>query len=368
MINRRNLLALLIALFAMGACFVAGVWARPKLQPAARAVRKWLADPRDPGTVPEPASYLSNGVNLAAPLPRFEPGVAVAGDKIYLFSGFIDDDLHVTQRADVYDTNAGSWQRIADVPVAVTHAGLAVVGDEIWIAGGFVGHNPGPPTTAVWRYHIPTNQWKTAPQLPEARGSGGLAFVQGQLHYFGGVKPDRLSDSADHWSLTPGPDAVWVPRAPLLIAKNHFGLVARDGVVHLLGGQFGHDAKPKDIDDHQVYVAATDSWRPAPRLPRRRSHVEPGSFLHQGRIIVAGGRSNPISVLHDVTAFDPATGAWTELPGLPEPMRAPVLRVVGSSLYFGLGGTTDSGVSPSSWWMKYPVHALGLPSAAPRMP
>ena len=368
MINRRNLLALFIALFVMGACFVAGVWVRPQLQPVARSIRRWVAYPGGSRAVPKPASYLSNGVALAQPPPRFEPGVAVAGSKIYLFSGFNDDDLHITQRAEVYDTESGLWKRIADAPVAVTHAGLAVVGDEVWIAGGFVGHNPGPPTTAVWRYHTPTDQWKTGPSLPQARGSGGLAYLNGQLHYFGGVKSDRQTDSGDHWSLQPGPDAVWTPRAPLLTPKNHFGLVVRDGMVHLLGGQFGHDASPRDIGDHQVYEAAADSWRQATPLSRNRSHIEPGSFLHQGKIIVAGGRSRRIPVLHDVSAYDPATGSWSDLPGLPEPMRAPIVRAVGSSLYYGLGGTSDSGVSPSSLWIKYPLTELRLPSSASRMP
>lgn len=366
MLFRGNPRSLLITAVVMGVCFVAGLWTRPKLRPMAEAVRAWMA-PRDTASeVPVPAKILANGVKLGTPMPRFEPGVAVAGSRIYLLSGFIDNDLHITHRAEVYDTESGAWNRIADSPAAVTHAGIAIVGDEIWVAGGFIGHHPGPVTRAVWRYHMPTDQWKTGPMLPEARGSGGLAYLDGQLHYFGGVKSDRHTDSADHWSLTPGPDAVWTPRAPLPTPKNHFGLVVRDGMVHLLGGQFGHDIDPKDIDDHQVYHAATDTWRTAARLARSRSHMEPGSFVHQGKIVVSGGRSNLIPVLHDVSAYDPASGTWTDLPGLPEPMRAPVLRVVGPALFGGLGGTTKTGTMPSHLWMKYPASALGLPAAAER--
>lgn len=232
--------------------------------------------------------------------------------------------------------------------------------------GGFIGHHPGPPTRAVWRYHIPTDQWHTGPMLPEARGSGGLAFLNGELHFFGGVKSDRQTNANDHWSLKPGPDSVWTPRAPMLTAKNHFGLVVRGESVHLLGGQFGHDVEPEDINDHQIYDASKDSWRNAARLNRPRSHMEPGSFLHQGKVIVSGGRSNLIPVLYDVNAYDPATDTWSELPGLPEPMRAPVLRVVGSALLCGLGGVTKTGTVPSQLWLKFPLGEIesSSPSAA----
>ncbi|MBK7927749.1 MAG: hypothetical protein IPJ98_09720 [Bryobacterales bacterium] len=313
--------------------------------------------------VPVPAKILANGVKLGPPMPRFEPGVAVAGARSISSAGS-STTTSTSPKAPRYTIpNPASGVGLPIRPAAVTHAGIAIVGDEVWVAGGFIGHHPGPVTRAVWRYHMPTDQWMTGPLLPEARGSGGLAYLDGQLHYFGGVKSDRHTDSADHWSLTPGPDAVWTPRAPLLTAKNHFGLVVREGMVHLLGGQFGHDNDPKDIDDHQVYHAATDSWRTAAPLARKRSHMEPGSFVHQGKIVVSGGRSNLIPVLHDVSAYDPASDTWTDLPGLPEPMRAPVLRVVGSALFGGLGGVTATGTMPSQLWMKYPASALGLPAA-----
>jgi len=366
MLERGNTRALLFALLLMGISFAAGLWVRPMLRPLADAVYTRLMLASGASEIPKPAKLLANGVKLAAPIPRFEPGSAVHGGKIYLLSGFVEN-LEITSRSEVYDTSSGAWKQIADSPAAVTHAGIAVVGDEVWVAGGFAGHHPGPPTRAVWRYHIPTDEWSVGPMLPEARGSGGLAYINGLLHFFGGVKSDRRTDSGDHWSLTPGPEATWTPRAPLLTPKNHFSVAVHEGRVHLLGGQFGHDGGFEDIDDHQVYDAAADSWRPAARLARKRSHMEPGTFVYQGRIVVSGGRSNSIPVLYDVSAYDPATDTWSELPGLPEPMRAPVLRVVDSSLFGGLGGVTGRGTAPSSLWMKYPASALGiLPASAAR--
>lgn len=351
----------LASLLIAGFSFTVGFFARPRLNPLAVRVYERVKGPPRPREVPRPASMLSGAEPLTMPAPRFEPGVAVAGGRLYLFSGFYDEGLHATERSDMFDPASGVWTQMASVPVAVTHAGLAVLGDEIWIAGGFTGHHPGPAGRAVWRYHIPGNEWRAGPLLPEARGAGGLVNVEGTLHYFGGLKPDRQTDSSDHWSLAPGA-AVWEHRAPLPVAVNHFSAILLDGRVHLLGGQHGHDVSFQDVALHQVYDPARDSWSSAAPLPRARSHTEPGTFLLDGRIVQVGGRSNEIPVLYDIAAYDGKSDTWRTLPGLPVPMRAPVARVLGPWLYAGSGGVTSSGIQPTPLWYRFPASALGASS------
>ena len=315
--------------------------------------------------VPKPGRFLNGADAASAPIARFEPGVAAAYGRIFILGGFFNKLLWATSRCDAFDGAANSWTRLADMPVPVTHAGVAVVGEELWVAGGFVGAHPGNVTPAVWRYHIPTNRWFSGPMLPEARGAGGLAFVAGEVHFVGGLKSDRQTDAADHWSISPEPGAEWRARTPLPNARNHFSTVVVGGDIHVLGGQHGHDLSFTDLSDHHVYDASADSWRVAASLPIPRSHTEPGSFFEGGMIFLAGGRSNSIPVLFDVDAYDVATGTWRAVGGLPQGERAPVARVIGANFYAGLGGINVYGIDPSTEWRRYPASELGLAQPLP---
>src|SRR5690349_21702364 len=38
-----------------------------------------------------------------SPIPRFESAAETVGNKVYVFGGFVDQDVHATARSDVYD-------------------------------------------------------------------------------------------------------------------------------------------------------------------------------------------------------------------------------------------------------------------------
>jgi len=290
-----------------------------------------------------------------------EAAAAVVEEKLYLLGGFYTPDLKASSRCDVYDPVSDSWTRLADTPSPVTHAGVAVVDGEIWVVGGFAGDHPGAATAEVWRYNVAGNAWTPGPPLPEPRGSGALVELDGELHFFGGVKADRDTDCADHWVLrldeNPG---AWRPRAPMLNGRNHLSGAAINGRVHAVGGQYRHDYAPLDIDLLEAYDPATDSWTPLAPLLRPRSHSEPGTFVHEGLIITAGGRSNRDQVLYDVDAYDPVSDRWRSLPALRIPMRAPVAKLVGDRIIAGAGGMLPNGTDPTDRLFSFPVHELGL--------
>lgn len=332
---------------------------RPRILLWVKTAFPFLTDKLEIVEIPRPPVLLEGAKTTPSPIPRFEPSVAAAHGKLYVFGGFDHVSFTASRRCDSFDPASGAWTELAPIPAAVTHAGTAVAGDEVWIAGGFSGNHPGPVTSAVWRYHLVRNSWTPGPLLPQARGGGGLAFVNGELHFFGGLLADRQTDARDHWSLSLSDASLeWKPRAPLAAGRNHFSTAVVGDRVHLIGGQHGHDPIFEDIPAHEVYDAATDAWSQAAPLLRPRSHAEPGTFVHNGRIFVAGGRSNTIPVLHDFHAYDPATNRWEVLPGLPEPLRAPVVRILGDSIYAGLGGATLTGLTPIQDWWKFPLSQL----------
>ena len=119
-----------------------------------------------------------------------------------------------------------------------------------------------------------------------------------------------------------------------------------------------------------MFDPQNDTWHEVEPLLRRRSHCEPGTFVHKGRIICIGGRNNSPTArcrceqnlvshvfrrlrwkldvalgrrsgdrtLNDVIAYDPATGRWEDLGQLPQGLYAPAAHVVNDEVFLTNGG------------------------------
>ena len=321
-----------------------------------------------PASAPSPSSGPLWTPVATAPQVRYEVAVALVRSKVFIFGGFFNEKAQATARIDVFDPATRSWTRPHDMPVAFTHANAALLGDTIWFAGGFEGDSPGAATSRVWRYDPLRDGWSEGPPLPEPRASGALVTLAGALHYFGGWKADRKTDAGDHWVLDPG-QAAWRRAAPLPTPRGHLAGVVLGGRIYAVGGCQGHDPVPVDVDVVERYDPAADRWEPVAPLPLPRSHIEPGTFVRQNRIVVVGGRSRPTGrpTLADVSEYDPATDRWTALPSLPEPLLAPVALALGDSLLAGLGASAVSTPTNATFWMGTPWTgwAEGEPLPAP---
>jgi N-acetylneuraminic acid mutarotase len=286
----------------------------------------------------------------AAPQPRVESPVVAIGDTLCLFGGFADRKLHTSDMILCYDVAADRWSSRGRMPMPATHLNGAVVGREIWFAAGFVGDHPGAAPAQVWRYDFDRGTWREGPPLPEPRGGGALVALGSELHYFGGFAADRDMSCPDHWVLSlDGGATGWRAAAPLPAPRGQVGGVALGGVIYAIGGQFRHDSAPVDVDLVHVYDPKTDSWTQRASLPRPRSHSEPGTFVHRGRIVVVGGRDNTVGRvgLDEVVAYDPGNDSWTRLPSLPRLLLAPGARIVGRRIIV-LGGSLATWNEPQT--------------------
>jgi N-acetylneuraminic acid mutarotase len=291
---------------------------------------------------------------------RYAAQAIVSHGKLLMCGGFSSEDLKATAVCEAYSPVRNAWERVADMPTPVTHAGIAEAGGAIWFAGGFVGDHPGPTTSEVWKYHPDTNSWSKGPPLPEKRAGGALVALGQELHYFGGVGSDRQKDCGDHWVLSAGTDQGWRKRKPMPNPRNQFGAVALNGLIYAVGGAHGHDYQPVDDTAVHVYHPGDDSWRELTSMPKPRSHIEHGTFIAGGRIFVAGGRSNQFQMLYDFSVYDPESNKWENLPALPEPLRSPVAAVVGDRLLIGGGATLPSGFRPNGSFYVVPPEQIGM--------
>ncbi len=291
--------------------------------------------------------------NAIAPslVPRFESAAETVGGKLYVFGGFVDQDVHATPRSDVYDPRTNTWQQIADMPEPLTHTGHVVIGNTIWFVGGFVGDEGqtiSPSTTHAWIYNTKSNTWSSGPDLPAPRGAGALVKVGNTLHFFGGLQT-RDQDQAEHWVLNLKHATGWTVAPPLPVAVNHLAGVTVGGKIYAIGGQHLWDEDSGNTDAVQIFDPKRNAWTAGPSLPAPRGHIADSTFVLGNRIIVVGGASNGMPALDDMIAYDMASRKWSTLGTLPAGRRAPVARAIGGRVLFATGDPGDVSATSEAW-------------------
>ena len=74
-----------------------------------------------------------------------------------------------------------------------------------------------------------------------------------------------------------------MPRLPK--ARDHLAVVAADGRIHAIGGRI--DSFTQNVDLHDIYHPATNTWEMGAPMPTARSAV--AGALYQHMIVVTGG-------------------------------------------------------------------------------
>ena len=165
------------------------------------------------------------------------------------------------------------------------------------------------------------------------------------------------------------------PQAPavlelraLPLAPASFGAAALGERLYLFGGHVGrtHEHSRDNLSALFLGVAPDGS---ATELAGGRALQGLALAAHAGRLVRVGGleahnaRGEPEDLwsTSEVAAFDPAAGAWSELPPLPQGRSSHDAAVLGDLLVV-VGGWTLSGPAPGTW----ATTSLVLDLAAPR--
>ncbi|HQY88368.1 MAG TPA: kelch repeat-containing protein [Tepidisphaeraceae bacterium] len=289
---------------------------------------------------PEPEGELAWTTGKVSPVARVEPESAVVNGKLYVFSGYSGSWVP-SKRVDVYNPSNNSWTRLADMPLGTTHAATTVVGNKIWFAGGYTdrgdGVNQDIAVTQVIIYDTSNDTWSTGPSLPQKRGSGGLAEVDGILYFFSGERTNR-SNATDMWALDlNNQSAGWVTKASHPFGMTHFGTAVVDGIIYSIGGQTNVDANAVFYKNCYKYDPGTNTWTRIADLPYGRSHLSPATTVRNGKIVIAGGERAFNVEVSDVSEYDPATNTWRELTQVPQARAAAAFGWLGDRFVFTCG-------------------------------
>ena len=170
------------------------------------------------------------------------------------------------------------------------------------------------------------------------------------MHYFGGYKSDRDTNAGDHWSLSLDSPTLeggkaWEREADLPDPRGHVSAAVLNGKIYALGGDHGHDITQIDVNSCHHFDPATKKWTQIANLPDGRSHFESSTIIHNGRILIVGGRCNsstpPRGVVGDLLEYDPQADTWRVVGVLPEKVLAPAAAIIAGRLVVTGGGLNN---------------------------
>lgn len=266
------------------------------------------------------------------PLPRSEMAWAtVLTGRMHLVGGYgeqrVDRPYH-----HVYDPAADQWTTAEPLPRGANHVGVATLDGRLYAIGGFLGQN-----------HTPHNEcfvfregagWTRIAPLPRACGAMACVAFENRIHAVGGAIGDGFAQRRSiDWHLVydPASDS-WSERAPLPTGRDHTGIVAAEGRIHVIGGRV--DTFYTNSNFHHSYESQEDRWRLRNPLPTARSGH--GMVVYRGRIFCMGGEgANRV--------FGQAADRWESLAPMMTPRHGLGAVAIGDWIHVAGGGPVMGG-------------------------
>jgi N-acetylneuraminic acid mutarotase len=311
-----------------------------------QAAQRVTDSPAPPGP---PGRWVSRA---ALPIPRSEMAWATeAGGRMHVVGGYgegrVDRGYH-----HVYDPAGDRWFDAAALPRGANHVAVATLGGRVYAFGGFIEQNRNPDANA-YVYDPETDRWTALRPMPRPRGAAAAVALDGRLHLIGGAGAPTAERASVGWHEVYDPQADnWEIRKALPGARDHVGVVAYQGQIHIIGGRFNTFEYNTDL--HHVYLPARDTWEERAPLPTARSGH--GTVLYRGRFFVMGGEGGILErgvprnakVFGQMESYDPAADSWQSHAPMPTPRHAVAAVTIGDWIYVAGGGAVLGGSVQSS--------------------
>jgi len=288
----------------------------------------------------------------ALPIPRSEMAWATEAEgRMHVIGGYgegrVDRGYH-----HVYDPAGDRWFDAAPLPRGANHVGVVTLGGKVYAFGGFIEQNRNPDDHA-YAYDLAADRWAALRPMPRPRGAVAAVALDGKLHVIGGAGAPTAERASVGWHevYDPATDR-WEMRKALPGARDHVGVLAHNGVIHIIGGRFNTFEYNTGL--HHVYLPARDTWEERAALPTPRSGH--GLVLYRGRFFAMGGEGGIIErgvardakVFGQMESYDPATDSWQQHAPMPTPRHAVAAVTIGDWVYVAGGGAILGGGVQSS--------------------
>jgi DNA-binding CsgD family transcriptional regulator/N-acetylneuraminic acid mutarotase len=170
------------------------------------------------------------------PAPRTAYGLAVAGNKLYLFGGW--DGSHYRAETFIYDAATDAWSIGTPMAAPRVFLGAATLPDGIYVAGGYDGQHE---LNTVAVYH-PNDEgsnvgpWASGPPLNRPRAGLGLLSLSNRLYAIGGGMTTALGFNEQFDTVT----NAWSRfESPIAEQWKDLGLAGMGEKLYVVGGWGG---------------------------------------------------------------------------------------------------------------------------------
>jgi hypothetical protein len=270
-----------------------------------------------------------------------------------------------------------AWKARAPLPQGRVWARGVTLNGRVYVIGGNSGWGQGTgPLQSMLEYNPETDVWRERAAPPQRDVLAPAAVVEGRIVFLQPAAEAigfEYDPAADRWTprrgatpvVTPTPHnsaaavggrifaarSLWAAGQPLGDLLEYDAADGRwrgRGATRFAppGEMFAHESRlyfiggGGELNAAAVFDPATGAWTDLPSL--RIGHVEVRCVWWQGRLVAVGGHTNRGGVtLDSVEILDPGATAWRPLPPLPEP-RWGVSAVVCDNRLFVIGGSADA--------------------------
>ena len=238
----------------------------------------------------------------------------------------------------------GHWQELTPMPEPREQTVGLMIGDGLLIMGGRTVDDRILDT--IIRLQPSAARWESVGRMtrPRANASGVVLHDGSVLLAAGFTSTDEDEESTFVSRKTSerfGPTGVSL--ASTKMQSEYYLLrtltTLADGRVLLAGGRDRYqENEPSDVE---VYLPATDTWKPTSPLPESRSSHE-ATLLLDGRVLITGGQDLGNHPMTTTLLYDPVSNQWSDSGSLSEARKGHSATLLPNGSVLVAGGVDDS--------------------------
>jgi serine/threonine protein kinase/N-acetylneuraminic acid mutarotase len=257
-----------------------------------------------------------------APTARLMMAWAVLNNKIWIIGG-LQNGVPL-QTVESYDPKTGAWETGPPLPIPLHHAAAATFRGEVVVLGGAT-ENLADGSNRV--FALRGGNWVELPNLSHPRAAPAAAVVGDKLVAVGGQNAKQLVPQTEVFD-----GSSWKDAADLPTPREHLAAVSDGTYVYTVGGRFL--SSDKNSSALERFDPQSGQWTKLVGMPTPRGSF--GATYIDGRILAVGGEE-PTRVLNVIEMYDISEGKWSTLTPMPTPRHAEVVATVGNTVYV-IGG------------------------------
>lgn len=196
-----------------------------------------------------------------------------------------------------------AWSLVGDIQLGVRGHSVAVVGDFLYVFGGFVDATN--KTDALTRYDLITKETVSLAVGPSGRAFTAMAAIGTKLYVYGGA-PMVGQYAKDLWCYDTTNDT-WTQLLDGVLARHSHTLTAVNGKLYLYSGKATTETA---MNAMYCYDPALNTWTKLSSSTQGNRYNHIGCEL-DGIIYFQGGFRS--SNLRDIFSYNTLTDSWTTL-------------------------------------------------------